>query len=942
MLTLKAPLELKCNPAMISSHEAFYHRITGNYGLLSSGINREDLLHVVTAPLELYLEEGGGIQIAENTRIQNSQETKLEIINNFLNRIAVMEEANLTYQDRVFITDVLNKLGIREVERFMGEVFRLKQETRTTERLISLYWNHLEELKDRVEAYHSRERERQTVEERTVDGQERIALYQEILDRLQTGAIYQIQNNFQLSHSGNSRYVTRQELQVSEQKRVAVQILLQKLRQEVRGEALPLVYRHEDGYRQSEPEEESAIEAWVGSQISSSVLLNLIDNLYLSLFERQQHRADLWLSMEDALYQSAENTLYRLKTGFHAQWQVANRQNLWNIRQQQLKGMEIHLAQALLEAGWEAQERFTLLWNQYGEQTWQLLEDGHRSAEIAYGEGGDASREELLPGMPEREKADGEPMPHPAQSGGKGAEAGGDSRIDAPERAKGTEQPRGRALSKKREEELAKAAGHGKRQRQEQESGAGAERAKAEIHFLPGEAAIREELPPGQPVRELIRLAQESREQFYRVAQQYLSASRLEYRESMETFRIREDSGLLEQITERLGDVQSLQEMPGEKDRELAQAAETVLLKWQPGEQEQFLQGKRAEASRAEEPGNRMAQISREATGQEASRESVERFSPQEAESAQAMEILHRIEAQENHFYHPEEGSLPGGTSKEESAEALEQQIRQINQQNLERLERFREMQKELAPGPGRRPAAQRDMRRDSLKALQDPQGLLREYEEERRRAAQEEQGRAQKLMELLPVQTRRVYERLEEYLGAQRDGAPQGPQAQGAVRMLLRDIRQAQTVHRETEQTREEELRRIQESSETVLERWGEAASSEAEAVRTLRQEQEKSRIALFHKSTQQQIDQEMLESLMEQNRTTQGKRLVDHEEVQDRQTVSRTVHQQTQQVVNRETEDITEMIQKGVRQQMGELSEQIYSRLEKRLQNEKKRRGY
>ena len=56
----------------------------------------------------------------------------------------------------------------------------------------------------------------------------------------------------------------------------------------------------------------------------------------------------------------------------------------------------------------------------------------------------------------------------------------------------------------------------------------------------------------------------------------------------------------------------------------------------------------------------------------------------------------------------------------------------------------------------------------------------------------------------------------------------------------------------------------------------------------------------------------------------------------------MSRTVHQQTQQVVNRETEDITEMIQKGVRQQMGELSEQIYSRLEKRLQNEKKRRGY
>ena len=54
-----------------------------------------------------------------------------------------MEEANLTYQDRVFITDVLKKLGVREVNQFMKQVFRLKQETRTTERLISLYWNHL-------------------------------------------------------------------------------------------------------------------------------------------------------------------------------------------------------------------------------------------------------------------------------------------------------------------------------------------------------------------------------------------------------------------------------------------------------------------------------------------------------------------------------------------------------------------------------------------------------------------------------------------------------------------------------------------------------------------------------------------------------------------------------------------------------------------------------
>lgn len=307
-----------------------------------------------------------------------------------------------------------------------------------------------------------------------------------------------------------------------------------------------------------------------------------------------------------------------------------------------------------------------------------------------------------------------------------------------------------------------------------------------------------------------------------------------------------------------------------------------------------------------------------------------------------SVEILHSLEERRDQFYLPGEEPSSAPASREESAGELEQQIHQINRQNLERLELFREIQKNLTPASGKKPGAQRDMRRDSLKALQDPEGLLKEYEEEWREGGQEEQKRSEKLMELLPVQTRRVYERLEEYLGASKEGAIKGPEATDSMGMLLRDIRQAQTLHRETQESREEDLRRIRETSETVLEKWGEAATSQAESSRTFRQEQENSRISLIHKSNQQQIDQEMLDYLMEQNRITQGKSIVTHEETLDRETVNRTLHQQTRQVVNRETEDLTEMIQKGVRQQMGVLSEQIYSKLEKRLQNEKKRRGF
>ena len=146
MLTLKAPIELKCQTGMVSSWEGFYHRICGNYEMVSAGIDREDLLHVVAAPPEVYIAEGGMTSLVNHTRIQNSQETKLEIINNLLNRVSLTENANLTYQDRVYITDVLKKLGIQNVTQFMSQVAALKQETQTTEQLISLYWNHLEEL----------------------------------------------------------------------------------------------------------------------------------------------------------------------------------------------------------------------------------------------------------------------------------------------------------------------------------------------------------------------------------------------------------------------------------------------------------------------------------------------------------------------------------------------------------------------------------------------------------------------------------------------------------------------------------------------------------------------------------------------------------------------------------------------------------------------------
>ena len=940
MLTLKAPLELKCNPAMISSQEAFYHRITGNYGLLSAGIEKEDLLHAVTAPPELYIEEGGMTSIVQNTGIRNSHETRLEIINNLINRIAVMEEVHLTYQDRVYITDVLQKLGVREVGRFMKEVFRLKQETRSTEQLISLYWNHLEELTRQVTAYQSREREKETVRLEQEKERPVFTLHEAVMNRLQTGAVYQILNNFQARHYGNSRFVTRQEFQLTEQKRAAVQILLHQLRREVRGEKLPLIYRHYSYYGQGEPAEGVSMEEQINSRITSAVLLNLVDNLYLSRFERQQNRADTWLSVEHALYQSAENTLYRLKTGFDTLWKTEKEQHLRTDRQQRERMQEIHFVRALLTAGREAEDRFAVFWNRYGEASVSLLEEWHQTAEIRYLQGEAPESAEALPEA-QRAREEAEPLPESGRSREKDGEE-----IPVFDRQEGSGSADGRSLpaEKSLPAEVREPFSAEKAAARALEMQAASKTVREEP--LPAEIRLRTQ-PAPEEIRESNRLAeadlqwvQEGQERLAVIIERYLQASAVRAAEAEERIVVMERSG--EQQAFPVPEPENSSAQPAaekEADGRL-EAAKTVLLKWQGKDQE-------AEPSAENPPVVRTEERERNVPG--SAREVIREASASPGEPGVVTQAG-RTDIRTDIRWTGEEASSPnaGGApplppgEEEESQEILMQQILQINRQNIASLGIYRELRRQMEQEQKKKAPAGRDMRRDSLKALHNPERLLEEYEEEAKERKLQEQKQAGRMLELLPEQTRRVYEKLEQYLSTSGQEAKGVQPAADPLAMLLGDIRTAEMTHKETEYRESREVRQLQETSETLLERWKEASVSESAAADLSREEQSETRVSLIHKSTEQRMDQELLEQLLEQKRMTKDKTAVITQETREQELVRKTVHQQTRQEVREENEDLTELIQRGVQRQIGALSEQIYARLEKRLQNEKKRRGY
>ena len=309
MLKIKAPIELKCNTDVTSVGDSFGEKIRGNYGVMGSGLSGEELMHLVSRPPEIYLGEGGITNLVSESNIENRQLNKVEIFNNFLNRVLVNTDANLTYQDRVFISNVINQLGIKNENQFMQQVENLKQEINNTEELVSLYWNNLSHLESLVNDYREGDTSI-TINEETNDNKE-LYLHENIMNRLMTGALYRIVQNFSEHISGDT-IITKEEYQISEQSRITQNILLNRLKNVVRHESSPLIFRHENMYEENVAGDETVNEEMINNRVNSAVLLNMIDNIYQNRHESFIKGGNKFYHMESTFYEGADNTIQRI------------------------------------------------------------------------------------------------------------------------------------------------------------------------------------------------------------------------------------------------------------------------------------------------------------------------------------------------------------------------------------------------------------------------------------------------------------------------------------------------------------------------------------------------------------------------------------------------------------------------------------------------------
>ena len=313
MLTLKGPIELKTNRPFTGHCEGFAERIEANYSVMGTKIEAEDLLHMVTSPPEIFIEEGGDVNVMNSSAVFEGQSQKIDIVNNLMNRIVVDADYGLTYQDRVFITNVLTKLGVTDVKSFMKQVSNLEYDTIETAKLTNDYFSSLSQSVNRIEniALSSGEEIRTLETEREERSK---AFYTTIMDRLKTAAIYQIVRNFSDITMNNT--VSEGLVRNSEQNFLTKKVLLNSLREDLSGERLPLTYRSEEYIEQVEAPSEEITDIAVTRALSASVLLEMVKNLYHAVFDKSEYREGQVFDFSGNFYRMGDNILSRMTYRF--------------------------------------------------------------------------------------------------------------------------------------------------------------------------------------------------------------------------------------------------------------------------------------------------------------------------------------------------------------------------------------------------------------------------------------------------------------------------------------------------------------------------------------------------------------------------------------------------------------------------------------------------
>lgn len=349
MLTIHTPIGLTVDSSILQLNDNFTQRLTGNYQMIGNGMEPEEMLHFLSEPPEIYLAEGGMTALIDNKNIYENQNLKMDVINNVLNRILVADTYQMTYQDKVFIESALKKMGVNNVQEFIHQLQNIRQESKNVNYLTDLYWSDSKTFSKLLEYRQMQAKQEHNEEEESKDAESEpvLWLHQKIMNRLQTGAVYQELRNYISVSSNHHQMISHAEMQIAEQTVTAQNILLNKLRNYTMMEEQPLVYHYMNAYEMGAEVSSYEDNRQMMSQMVQAVLLNALHQMYALRIDDLLRQENVWYQLAGAVYQATENTFQRFATYHNQSFLTGRDADVYSKKVQQYQQNEIQAIQQL-------------------------------------------------------------------------------------------------------------------------------------------------------------------------------------------------------------------------------------------------------------------------------------------------------------------------------------------------------------------------------------------------------------------------------------------------------------------------------------------------------------------------------------------------------------------------------------------------------------------
>lgn len=353
MLTMGKPIQLKCERPMGMPDEMFGERIYGNLRQMQGHFTPVDILHFLSAPPEIYLADTGMTMLVNQRNGAEIKNLELSLVNNVLNRILVSGHMMFTYQDRVFVENILKKMGVADVREWIGQVQTVKEETEVVNELLSLY----KAGQDTIRQIYEYRREQAALTKVREEGEETEKAEAEALfrfstavqNRLQTTAVYQEVGSYAAFRFGDRTMIDRRELSFGEQNIAASYLALNDFRKRSWQNDQHMVYYLSDPYEAWEISHTDETYEQMAKHLVQSVLLQAVSQLFCIRYADFSQHTGWRHEFMDALHVSVRNTFQRWSGLAERMYLSRSKKETYHRTKQYLERREIKALKNLFE-----------------------------------------------------------------------------------------------------------------------------------------------------------------------------------------------------------------------------------------------------------------------------------------------------------------------------------------------------------------------------------------------------------------------------------------------------------------------------------------------------------------------------------------------------------------------------------------------------------------